>query len=135
MTNLRSNLIRLAHARPELRTHLLPLLKEAAPRSDALLQSKVTSFLTKNLRMTTKLGGPVGAWVSGQRMGFRFPHDYPEGTAERPQAHEFVGMYSPKTRTWKVLQSSGVGKTTAKNIDDDTALGLVQRIFDEAKRS
>ena len=32
MSNLRSKVIRLAHARPELRPALLPLLKEAAPR-------------------------------------------------------------------------------------------------------
>lgn len=34
MTNLRSKVIRLAHANPELRPHLLPLLKEAGVLQD-----------------------------------------------------------------------------------------------------
>lgn len=40
MTTLRSKVIRLAHANPELRPHLLPLLKEAGGTPDAKATAK-----------------------------------------------------------------------------------------------
>jgi len=42
---LRSKLIRLAHAKPELREHLLPLLKEAASGLDLYKANKIVGKL------------------------------------------------------------------------------------------
>ena len=42
MSSLRNQIIRLAHAKPELRKHLLPILKEAKP-SDCLKKNDVLS--------------------------------------------------------------------------------------------
>jgi hypothetical protein len=51
--NLRAKIIRLAHAKPELRPHLLPLLKQASPSDvyqDALKNLSDLSYLSENVQ-------------------------------------------------------------------------------------
>ena len=48
--SLRSKLIRLAHADPEMRPHLLPILKEARSELDKAGKEKQTQDILKSLR-------------------------------------------------------------------------------------
>tara|TARA_B100000925_G_C21778951_1_gene375404 strand:+ start:77 stop:571 length:495 start_codon:yes stop_codon:yes gene_type:complete len=51
MSNLRNKLIRLAHQKPELRKHLLPLLsKQAAPKMAPKIKSKAEAKIIENTR-------------------------------------------------------------------------------------
>lgn len=61
MSDLRNKVIRLAHAKPELRKHLLPLLKEASSLADML--SDEDFIFTIHLAMARKIPRREPKWV------------------------------------------------------------------------
>ena len=68
MSDLRNKLIRLAHQKPELRPHLLPLLKSAAPPGEAANDGKVYEVMTSNPQASNEMTGPwIIGWVRGER--------------------------------------------------------------------
>lgn len=108
MADLRKELIRLAHANPELQPKLLPLLEKTAA-SEMPLKDLPTNFL----QLARKLGRPDGAWdgVHGivvtyprDPMGLRFGQEKLKLLANHPlvrwvsfeQGHMSLGLVHPK---------------------------------------
>lgn len=74
--SLRTQIIRLAHEKPELRTHLLPLLKEGGTEPDLTGEMKsLTEYLAKSLRKFNP--GYIDFGHIGMTDGYMFHLDIP----------------------------------------------------------
>ncbi len=88
-----------------------------------LADSKVIQVISKNLRLTDKKGGPVRVVIGKNQLVINFN----EGEG-RIQATFVVG------NKWKVLTSSGIGKTSKKTISDEEFVSIAEKIFAKAKK-
>jgi len=108
MTNLRSKLIRLAHSKPELRQHLLPLLTRVAGG-----ESLLSEFLAEKDQ----------AWKDFVRIEGESGRDSPETDAAYSRFSRFDGMRIqrsksfPTDKTWETIEA-----LYYKDVDSDSKL-------------
>jgi predicted DNA-binding WGR domain protein len=135
MTNLRSSLIRLAHANPELRAQILPLLteKSASPTPETRLASLTVKLASRPMLQ------PLGLNERAVREGMASMLYFIDGSRNHSKFYEMLivpsttGTYT-LIKKWGALTDSPLTGNTPEKIEDFVSLQKAQAMLSKTYR-
>lgn len=118
MATLRSQVIRLAHARPELRPHLLPLLKEAAWKAPALNKTLAAAISKKQ----------------GRQFSVDLLNDKLTGKDWQAKLRSAIGTAAAPKQTRDLVDAQAAIKAWTKDLSKADLIKVIEMVEDEENR-